>query len=133
MWSGSDALDGVLDWSAYQLQEAADLFPTIPSITRPATGGVAVSRPVGTLNGPWGPWWDACMLSGVVNGLADLASSAFGYESGGTANAGLAAGAMYHVASCGGGGGSSGGRGSGSGGGGSVKAFLNGEIVDASS
>ena len=87
-------------------------------MVRSTTGGVTVTRPIGTLNSPWGPWWEACMLSGVVNGLADLASNAFGYESGGTANAGLTAGAMYHVASCGGGG--SGGGGNSGGGGGSA-------------
>ena len=56
------------------------------------------------------------MLSAVVSGLADLTSGAFGYQNNATTNAGLAANAIYNVATCGGGGGSSGG-----GGGGKVK------------
>ena len=64
------------------------------------------------------------MLGAVVSGLADLTSGAFGYQNNATTNAGLAANAMYNVATCGGGGGSSGGgggsNGRGSGTGGSV-------------
>ena len=52
------------------------------------------------------------MLGAVVSGLADLTSGAFGYQNNATTNAGLAANAMYNVATCGGGGSSGGSGGS---------------------
>ena len=87
--AGSTATAGVLAWSAIQLQDAAARFPALPALTRPTTGGAALTRPIGVANGPLRPFWETCMLSAVVNGLYDLASSAFNYQSGGTANAGL--------------------------------------------
>ena len=107
--AGSLAKAGVIAWGVYQLQQAAGLYPTMPRVARPT----AITRPAGTLNGPLRPFWETCMLGAVVHGLADLTSGAFGYQNNATTNAGLAANAMYNVATCGGGGGSSGGSGGG--------------------
>lgn len=104
--AGSLATAGVLTWGLTQLQEADALYPRLPTVIHPP----AITRPAGTLNGPLRPFWETCMLSAVVSGLADLTSSAFGYQNNATTNAGLAANAMYNVATCGGGGGSSGDR-----------------------
>ena len=118
--AGSLAKAGVIAWGVYPLQQAAGLYPTMPRVARPT----AITRPAGTLNGPLGPWLGACMTSGVINGVADLASDAYGYQGTAGENAAIALGVMYNVMSCGGAGGSSGG---GSGGGGSNR---NNPIID---
>lgn len=74
--AGSLAKAGVIAWGVYQLQQAAGLYPTMPRVACPT----AITRPAGTLNNPLGPWLGACMTSGVVNGVADLASDAYGYQ-----------------------------------------------------
>lgn len=70
---GSTALAGVTSWTQAQLQTVAGTWPHRPAVARPT-----VSRPAGTVNNPRGPWLEACMLSGVLNVLADLVTDAFG-------------------------------------------------------
>jgi RHS repeat-associated protein len=84
---GSTALAGVTSWTHAQLQTVAGTWPHRPAVARPT-----ISRPAGTVNSLQGPWLEACMLSGVLNGLADLATDAFGYQGTANENAGIAAG-----------------------------------------
>lgn len=104
--AGSDALAGVTAWTASQLQDVASLWPYPPTVARPQTSQLNL----GGLNSPLGPWLQACMLGGVLSGVANLTADAYGYQGTPTQNATIAANVMYNVVTCGvAGGGSSGG------------------------
>lgn len=92
---GSDAVDGVMAWTAAMLHEATRIYPTLPTVAQPvADNGSA-------LNNPLGPWLQACMLGGVLTGVANLTADAYGYQGTLGQNANIATNTMYNMITCG--------------------------------
>lgn len=74
LWSS--ALAGVTVWTASQLQDVAGLWPYPPTVARPQNS----PNNLGGLNNPLGPWLQACVLGGVLSGVANLTADTYGYQ-----------------------------------------------------